>query len=294
MATTRAVIEDYYDIQKMRIEVQGQIRSIEQGKAEGNEAFLRENVLPRLKDIEKDIVTLVKRELKDIDIWTEWLEDVKGIGPILAGGLVAWVEDPAKFAYPSSLWKYSGLDVVQTSYDEGVEEKLQNQLEKLKLEPEEQAMISKLMARSRNDYESMNKLSNLLRIYKIDLPTGAAPKRKAAQKITWNPTMRTLCWKIGESFVKNKNRSQYGELYAQIREDYEKKFPEPIEVVSIHGKKYNKYTNAHKHAMAKRKTVKIFLCHFLNKWKELRGLEVTKPWIVTHGGHQDYINPFTH
>lgn len=47
----------------------------------------------------------------------------------------------------------------------------------------------------------------------------------------------------------------------------------------------------HIHNMAQRKTVKIFLSHLWAVWRELDGLDVTKPWIIAQGGHSDYIAP---
>jgi hypothetical protein len=41
--------------------------------------------------------------------------------------------------------------------------------------------------------------------------------------------------------------------------------------------------------MAKRYTGKIFLEHLWLNWRQLEGLPITKPWIIEHGGHRDYI-----
>lgn len=43
-------------------------------------------------------------------IWTEFLKDVKGCGPAMASVIISEI-DIEKARYPSSLWKYSGLDV---------------------------------------------------------------------------------------------------------------------------------------------------------------------------------------
>lgn len=48
--------------------------------------------------------------LTSIPIWTEYLFDVKGIGPALAGVIISEI-DITKAKYPSSLWAYAGLDV---------------------------------------------------------------------------------------------------------------------------------------------------------------------------------------
>lgn len=48
--------------------------------------------------------------LNEFPIWTQWLEDVKGCGPAMAGVLISEI-DIHKAKYPSSLWKYAGLSV---------------------------------------------------------------------------------------------------------------------------------------------------------------------------------------
>ena len=48
--------------------------------------------------------------LRDYPIYTKFLEGVKGIGPAMAGVLISEIDIHAA-KYPSSLWKYAGLDV---------------------------------------------------------------------------------------------------------------------------------------------------------------------------------------
>ena len=48
--------------------------------------------------------------LPSFPLWTEYLVDVRGVGPAMAGVLITCI-DIAKARYPSSLWKYSGYDV---------------------------------------------------------------------------------------------------------------------------------------------------------------------------------------
>jgi hypothetical protein len=50
--------------------------------------------------------------LKGFPIWTEWLEGVSGVGPAMAGVLISEI-DIHKARYPSSLWRYAGLDVAR-------------------------------------------------------------------------------------------------------------------------------------------------------------------------------------
>lgn len=115
---------------------------------------------------------------------------------------------------------------------------------------------------------------------------GLAPdqKREKGKKLDYNPFMKTIAWKIGESFVKTKG--VYRGIYDTSRAYYDVKFPEKQLVTDEKGKaklsrtgqKWYKYTDGHKYAMAKRRTVKLFLSHFWAEWRERRGLPVSEPF----------------
>lgn len=51
------------------------------------------------------------RVLEDVPIYKDFLADIKGVGPQMAGVLISEI-DIYRAEYPSSLWKLSGLDVV--------------------------------------------------------------------------------------------------------------------------------------------------------------------------------------
>jgi hypothetical protein len=52
----------------------------------------------------------LKNVLKDFPIYNEFLEGIYGVGPAMAGVIVSEINIHAA-QYPSSLWKYAGLDV---------------------------------------------------------------------------------------------------------------------------------------------------------------------------------------
>lgn len=64
----------------------------------------------RLLETEESHFAALKKIVEQQPIWTEFLLGVKGCGPAMAGVLISEV-DIAKARYPSSLWKYAGLDV---------------------------------------------------------------------------------------------------------------------------------------------------------------------------------------
>ena len=65
----------------------------------------------RLKEQERQAAKLIEKLLDYFPVWGSWLRDIPGVGPVLAGYLVAWL-DPHKAPRPSSFWRYAGLHVV--------------------------------------------------------------------------------------------------------------------------------------------------------------------------------------
>lgn len=145
------------------------------------------------------------------------------------------------------------------------------------------------------DISKFNYVSSLWKYAGMDVVDGEAPRRKRGEKITWNPFLRMTMYKVTDSFVKQKaDVSLYRRLYDQKKAYYQGKYPEEVNHPTRKrkdGKPIKKYTPGHIHNMAKRYTGKIFLQHLWRTWRELENLEVTKPWILTHGGHNTYIEP---
>ncbi len=170
--------------------------------------------------------------------------------------------------------------------------------------------------------ERFENISKLWKYCGLHVVNGEAPSRRKGAKVDWSPFMQTLCWKIGESFVKT--RGFYRQMYDIFKKDEERKSEEGIvreidkcigyvprdeEVIEIVGntpltkakiEKLKKkgfkelrvgLTRAHVHARAKRKTVKLFIAHLWIKWRQLEGLPITKPYANVILGHSEFIEP---
>jgi len=59
---------------------------------------------------EKQHFSRLGKILLDYPIYTQFLHDIKGVGPAMAGIIISEI-DITKANYPSSLWAYCGLDV---------------------------------------------------------------------------------------------------------------------------------------------------------------------------------------
>jgi hypothetical protein len=140
---------------------------------------------------------------------------------------------------------------------------------------------------------------------------GYAPgfdKKIKGQKLPYNSRLKTLCWKMGESFVKvsgNKD-AVYGALYVQFkaeelsrndsgqyagaakRELATKRISDPETKKTLES---GRLIKGHLHERAKRRAIKIFLSHYWTIAREARGLEVRQPYVQQILGHDGIIKP---
>lgn len=60
---------------------------------------------------EQMMLDLCAKEVKKHPMWDAFFKDVKGCGPLMAAVCISYF-DPYKARYPSSFWRYAGLDVI--------------------------------------------------------------------------------------------------------------------------------------------------------------------------------------
>jgi hypothetical protein len=156
------------------------------------------------------------------------------------------------------------------------------------------------------DIEKAHTAANIWRFAGLD-PTS---KWEKGQKRPYNAALKTLCWKIGESFVKVSNHEDdiYGKFYQQrkavendaneaghLREEAEralatKKIGKDTDAYKAYS--VGKLPPAHIHARAKRWVVKLFLSHYHEMAYELLlGKKAPAPHAMTMLGHIHYIGP---
>ena len=129
-------------------------------------------------------------------------------------------------------------------------------------------------------------------------------------KRPWNAALKSLCWKIGESFVKvaGSERDFYGKLYLQRKAieharneagEFANQAKSQLERCDVGKNKedHNWYSQgklppSHIHNRAKRWAVKLFLAHYHHvAWKLATGQEPPKPYVIAHLDHVDCIKP---
>lgn len=251
----RFLVESYYDLQKLRIETGNRLyQLIGKDKLQDARFVGLTSTFKRLKELEKGVSSLIKSEVKTLPIWNMWLKDVKGIGHILTAGLYSWIcgqKHTAKCIKKREKYfakKAKGAKKRKTRFE----------------------CKCPIIAIGRFPY-----VSSLWKYCGLDVVGGKAPKRTKGKKITWNPRMKTLCWKIGESFVKT--RDFYRTQYDNFRDAEDTKHPD--------------LSKLHRYNRAKRKTVKLFLSHLFSNWYGLEGLEAPKPYGLAVLDHKHEIKP---
>jgi len=260
-----ALVNTYWDTQKTRIAMTHRLRTVED--KEGHLSAMAD----RLTKIEEDLAKGISFEVENHPIWQFWLKNVKGIGEILAGQLIhlitGQVHTPeckkVREAYfskksPRERRKYLLYLKKQGKYPE-------------ELPPQYYQCDCPWM-----EIERFPTVSSLWKYAGLHVVNGKAPKRVKGQKVEWNPKLKALCWKISDSFVKQRG-SPYRKFYDDFKAEEKRKHPD------LGGK--------HIDARARRKTVKLFLAHLYDKWHELKRLEAGLPYPQAKLQHKNYIPP---
>lgn len=285
----RYLVDLYYQIQDFRIQAQGEIRAMSGekymviDKKTGKKKYvikikeptnLVEWVFMNLRRVEGTIKASLNRYTDNEPTGMgAWAKAICGIGPVLSAGFLAHIEmDPWICANRHKL--------------------------KVACRPQHPC-AGELCKRI-----PLRAVGSVWRFSGQD-PTSVWEKGK---KRPWNARLKVLCWKTGESFVKNQNRKNdvYGKLFVQKKAEEQAKneageFAEQAKAVLLR-KKIGKDTEAYKaysvgklppahiHARARRWTIKIFLYHwFAEAYRRRWNKEAPMPYVIEHLGHTHLI-----
>ena len=128
--------------------------------------------------------------------------------------------------------------------------------------------------------ETYQYVSSLWRHCGFD-PDGAKGKTKG-EKIHYNPKLKTMVWKIGDSFIKQRT-----EPYRAV---YDNEKERQLMLVTNEAENAPK-NRLHADLRARRKMVKIFLQHYYIIGRKIKGLSITKPYPHDRMGHKHFIPP---
>jgi len=113
MNDIRDVAALYEGAQKLRIQLGNRIAAVDRGDSEASPDTLEEwqGWNDRFEALESDIAAGMTDALEFHPAWP-WLQEVKGIGPILSARMLAQIGDIATFDTVSKLWRFAGLAVI--------------------------------------------------------------------------------------------------------------------------------------------------------------------------------------
>lgn len=200
-----------------------------------------------LERVERSQFRQLETILVDFPIYTKFLEGVKGIGPAMAAVLISEI-DIHKAHYPSSIWKYAGLDVAQ-------------------------------------DGRGRSKRSEHLidRVY-----TNKAGDEAERKSITYNPFLKTkIMGVMASSFLRSGSewRKCYDDYKHRIQSDPNRikiaakaAVPEGLE-------RHQTWSPGRIHQAAMRYMMKQFLGRLYNEWRPLEGLTVAPTYQEAKLGH---------
>jgi hypothetical protein len=255
MDKLRFLVETYMDYQKDRIRLENRLRSLPAEVA--GETFFQ--ALSRdVRALENSVAEEIKRELENEPLWTNYLSRINGVGPLMAGYLIAWLCRPRIM----KVWKVKRQNPTLPPYTKILEETKQYVVAELPPVMDVASNPSKLHA------------------YCGQKP-GSRPVR--GQALGYNPKLKTLMWKILRQILMTsaKKPSKYAQLYEKVKAEYAKRCPKP-EKGSLKLKI---------HLTAKNITMRIFMTNLWITYRRMKGLPITTPYPAKLGEKHKIYTP---
>lgn len=280
----------YYDHQQIRIQGANRIRDIIRKKVEG----IKFNEVEEKKDKEDKF----KEKFKDSEI-PALLENLRKDDKITQ----------REFSYINRMLEvHKKAEQYEKEY-----QKLMNEF--VEEEPIYQkfllhikgisAILSANLIKEFGYCENAPHISSLWKYCGMAVENGQAPVRKKGQKLEFNSKLRTMVWKISDSFVKQRTPF-YRDIYDKEKERQVKMLDNFLEGLSKEDKKkFNKIDKRDEKRKfvsdvdakapvslmnadlrAKRKAVKIFLAHYWQCCKELTNQKIDSPYIESKLKHK--------
>ena len=215
-------------------------------------------------DIFDNLIKTVKAEItkwvEQQPVYSGWMCDIKGIGPINAAQLITMAHY-SRFPNPSKLWKYCGL-----------------------------APVDGRIPKKRRGQKGVSFRLKAVVCYKIGW-MGFIFKNSVYRSLfdDFSTSYKTRIYednplnRVGDVLAEDYGKYKAGTVLDTqkaswlVKHGYERV---KIKLKPVHAVK-----------MALIKMVKIFLCHYWLVGRWLDGLPITSPWIIKYGGHGDIYPP---
>lgn len=298
----RYLVDTYYQMQENRKRAENQVRALSADEEPhatiawlSKNARWLENQIKRALDVYGDASPLGR-----------WAKSQIGIGPVISAGLLAHINLEAAPTV-GHIWNFAGLspDVKWFSAVEATAIVKEVVGEARKITPEHVATCALKVNRK---VASLEKGREFLKRQSQQKGWTRDVLKSVLSLRPWNARLKTLCWKIGESFVKVKGKpdAYYGILYIERRAledersakgEFKKQAEEGAKRVGKSTEAYKAYSKGflpagHLYARAKRYAVKRFLAHYHEMgYKLVLGKSPPNPYPLGIQGHTGYEAP---
>ena len=298
----RTLIDLYYGIQDYRKAIDNQRRAMDQGADTGITHEALDFIAPQIEAIENNARAWLEAYINSHVMWP-WFAAVDGIGPILAAGLVAHLGSRPVPTTVGKWHRYAGLDPSQQWLKAEELRALWNQVTG-DIEQRVRA-IAAIVGRDP---------ATVLRDATTNFRTGETKSLtkdgalKSLARIPYNRPLKTLCWKVGDQFVKlgDSQKAFYAVFYRQrkaieiarnLKGERAELAAKTLAEKPTHAQKaiyaQGQLPDGRLDLMARRATVKLFLSHLHELWYRMEndGQLPPRPFAFTILHHTDYIPP---
>lgn len=257
--TIRTMVRTMYDFQDMRVRMANRLKKKKDGSDQVNaeEIDLEDKSIPVIVEVwqdamnsEKKLAKALEGELKEAEIYTNFLKLVKGCGPLMSAVIISEY-DIHKATTVSKLWQFTGLNPGEVRGSKGSGSKKDKTFE-------------------------VKKTDDLVR----------GDRRTPGYLSPFNGFLRTkMVGVLASSFIKcgSPYRKYYDDYKARLEQEENTVLHVGKEVA------WKDVSKGHRDMASKRYMIKMFLRDLYVAWRTLEGLEVRAPYQEEYLGkrHDD-------
>ena len=236
-----------------------------------------------LMETEKELGKRIDRWSETFPIRTLYLDKIYGIGPIFAGGIIAWLRLiilSEKCDTVSKCWAYCGRSAIhwESECAGHVDKKGRKVVHKMITTSAPSMCPVKVKKKGGKKEERAPCGAEIVKSLLVHSP----PRRKAGYVLMINARLQSFTWVIATSFEKQQaKKSQYRRDYVKVKAKYANRPDLKAEV-----DKGTPGAEGHIRSMALNYTVKRFIADLWYFWRKMEGLPVTMPYVVAQLGHR--------
>jgi hypothetical protein len=292
----RFVVQQYYNVQENRIRAQLRAKRL-QTAGKPNQIITWS--LDHDKANESQIASFLDYYTKvEGTGMGEWARTVVGIGPILSAGLLSEI-DIERTHSSSALYSFAGLNPMQVWFSREDARKIVSE-ETAKSGKKVIDILPEIAARCGRKVDYLRTSNRNMKTGEVKPPTSDSIAAAIARR-PYNATLKTLCWKIGKSFMMLSGNPKcfYGHLYSQFKADIIAKnergeyaqYAAHRLTVKNYGKETATYAAYSEGKLpesqitgrARRMATKIFLCHWWEEYYERHfGVAAPLPYVFAN------------